>query len=216
MKFYIKYAKITKRIFYSVLSFIVFSFIYTFFISLINVFLFLFVGIFESTDFSNEILSAVLKLILLAEAVIIFVLSFKRINPYIKILPKGIFIYNNNFQHFGLCQFHRINITIPYCKIVKCTKEIPIDCPINYNYKAYNYFIENKQYQEYKRRRGSVRIKEPAIAGGRYDEECILLELDNKRIIVIPIDECAEFLDLFNQYFEQYKILESKSSDLRQ
>lgn len=37
--------------------------------------------------------------------------------------------------------------------------------------------------------------------------KCILLELDNKRIIVISIDECEEFLELFNQYIEKYKEL---------
>lgn len=53
-----------------------------------------------------------------------------------------------------------------------------------------------------------MKTKEPAIAGGRYDKECILLELNNKRIIVIPIDECEEFLELFNKYIEKYRELQ--------
>lgn len=147
---------------------------------------------------------------------VILCLSFLANNQYVKIGPNGILIHNCNFIHFGLGQHYRINITVEFKHIVNCKIEIPVDCPKNYSYLMYSKCGDNKAYYDYRKKVGVMKTKEPAIAGGRFDEECILLELDNKRIIVIPIDECAEFLDLFNQYFEQYKILESESSDLRQ
>jgi len=85
-----------------------------------------------------------------------------------------------------------------------------VDCPNNYTYKKYNRFGTNEVYFDYRRKVGVTKTKEPAISGGRYDEECVLLELDNKRIIVIPIDECDSFLKLFDQYMDQFKKLQKE------
>lgn len=127
---------------------------------------------------------------------------------YVKIGSHGVLIHNSNTEHFGLGQRNRLNVIVPYERVVRCYIEIPVDCPDNYKYKKYNRFGANENYFDYKRKVGVMKTKEPAIAGGRYNEECILLELDNKRIVVIPIDECDAFLELFDQYMEKFKKLQ--------
>lgn len=134
---------------------------------------------------------------------------------YIKISSKGILIHNGNTIHFGLSQQFRFNTMVSFDRIKKCYIEIPIDCPKTYSYLIYKKIGGNDEYFDYIRKAGVIKTKEPALADGRYDEKCILLELDNKRIIVIPIDECEEFLELFNQYIEKYNELhkENKKKD---
>lgn len=127
---------------------------------------------------------------------------------YVELTPKGVFIHHGNFMHFGLHQFLRINVNVPYNRIVSCKIGIPVDCPRNYRYTRYNQLFMIIRYFDLKHGREVEYMKEPALAGGRYDEKCILLELDNKRIIVIPIDECEKFLELFNQYIEKYNELQ--------
>lgn len=126
---------------------------------------------------------------------------------YIKISSKGILIHNGNTIHFGLRQQFRFNTMVSFDRIKKCYIEIPIDCPKTYSYLINKKFGGNDEYFDYIRKAGVIKTKEPALAGGRYDEKCILLELDNKRIIVITIDECEKFLELFNQYIEKYNEL---------
>lgn len=129
---------------------------------------------------------------------------------YVKITPKGVYLHHGNFVHYGLHQFPTINTTIPFKNILSCKIGIPVNCPRNFRYTYYNQFYMIKRYIDLKRGREVEYMKEPAIPGGRYDKECILLELDNKRIIVIPIDECEEFLELFNKYIEKYKELQKE------
>lgn len=152
-------------------------------------------------------------LVLVIEFFISIFVALKCNKRYVTISPQGVFIHNSNTEHFGLGQRNRLNVIVPFECIADCFIEIPADCPQNYKYKKYNRFGSNGIYFDYRRKVGVVKTKEPAISGGRYDEECILLELDNKRIVVIPIDECHEFLELFNQYFEQYKKLQRKQED---
>lgn len=146
--------------------------------------------------------------ILVIEIFISVLIALKSNKRYVKIDSKGVLIHNSNTEHFGLGQRNRLNVIVPFERVVGCYIEIPVDCPDNYKYKKYNKFGANEIYFDYIRKVGVMKTKEPAIAGGRYDKECVLLELDNKRIIVIPIDECEEFLELFNQYIEKYKELQ--------
>lgn len=146
--------------------------------------------------------------ILVIEIFISVLIALKSNKRYVKIDSKGVLIHNSNTEHFGLGQRNRLNVIVPFERVVGCYIEIPVDCPDNYKYKKYNKFGANEIYFDYIRKVGVMKTKEPAIAGGRYDKECILLELDNKRIIVIPIDECEEFLELFNKYIEKYKELQ--------
>ena len=118
------------------------------------------------------------------------------------------FIHHGNFVHFGLRQTFRMNVNVPYDRIVNCKKGVPVDCPPNYRYTYYSQLRTIKRYVDLKSGKDIPYMTEPAIAGGRYNEECILLELDNKRIIVIPIDECDAFLELFDQYMEKFKKLQ--------
>lgn len=145
--------------------------------------------------------------ILVIEIFISVLIALKSNKRYVKMDSKGVLIHNSNTEHFGLGQRNRLNVIVPFERVVGCYIEIPVDCPDNYKYKKYNKFGANEIYFDYIRKVGVMKTKEPAIAGGRYDKKCILLELDNKRIIVIPIDECEEFLELFNQYIEKYKEL---------
>lgn len=146
--------------------------------------------------------------ILVIEIFISVLIALKSNKRYVKIDSKGVLIHNSNTEHFGLGQCNRLNVIVPFERVVGCYIEIPVDCPDNYKYKKYNKFGANEIYFDYIRKVGVMKTKEPAIAGGRYDKECILLELDNKRIIVISIDECEEFLELFNKYIEKYKELQ--------
>lgn len=157
-------------------------------------------------DFENTMLCVMIFLTAVIGGYVIWKTSIY----YVELTPKGIFIHHGNFSHYGLRQFFRINVNISYARIVNCKIGIPVDCPPNFRYTYYNQLKMIKKYFDLKQGKEVEYMKEPAIAGGRYDEECILLELDNKRIVVIPIDECNEFLELFNQYFEQYKELCSK------
>lgn len=151
--------------------------------------------------------------VLVIEILIAIFIALQCNKRYIRIGSQGILIHNSNTEHFGLGQRNRLNITVPFERVVRCYTEIPVDCPDNYMYKKYNRFGANEIYFDYKRKVGIMKTKEPAISGGRYNEECILLELDNKRIIVTPIDECEEFLELFNQYMEQFKSLQKKQEN---
>ena len=142
------------------------------------------------------------------EVFISVLIAIKCNKRYVKIDSQGVLIHNSNTEHFGLRQCSRLNVIVPFNRIVHCYKEIPVDCPNNYRYKKYNKFGANDVYFDYKRKVGVTKTKEPAISGGRYSEECVLLELDNKRIIVIPIDECEEFVELLDKYLQQYRELE--------
>lgn len=142
------------------------------------------------------------------EIFISVLIAFKCNKRYVKIDSQGVLIHNSNTEHYGLRQRNRLNVIVPFNRIVRCYKEIPVDCPNNYTYKKYNRFGANEVYFDYRRKVGVTKTKEPSISGGRYDEECVLLELDNKRIIVIPIDECDSFLKLFDQYMDQFKKLQ--------
>lgn len=145
--------------------------------------------------------------ILVIEIFISVLIALKSNKRYVKMDSKGVLIHNSNTEHFGLGQRNRLNVIVPFERVVGCYIELPVDCPDNYKYKKYNKFGANEIYFDYIRKVGVMKTKEPAISGGRYDKKCILLELDNKRIIVIPIDECEEFLELFNKYIEKYKEL---------
>lgn len=142
------------------------------------------------------------------EIFISVLIAFKCNKRYVKIDSQGVLIHNSNTEHYGLRQHNRLNVIVPFDRIVRCYKGIPVDCPDNYMYKKYNRLGANEVYFDYRRKVGVMKTKEPAISGGRFNEECILLELDNKRIIVIPIDECDSFLKLFDQYMDQFKKLQ--------
>jgi|GEM_PF-1604943 len=153
---------------------------------------------------SKSILCVMIVLTLIIEYYIIWKASIY----YVELTPKGVFIHHGNFVHFGLRQTFRMNVNVPYDRIVNCKKGVPVDCPPNYRYTYYSQLRTIKRYVDLKSGKDIPYMTEPAIAGGRYNEECILLELDNKRIIVIPIDECDAFLELFDQYMEKFKKLQ--------
>lgn len=164
-------------------------------------------------DVNDETGRSILYVMAFFTLMIEYYLIWKTSIYYVKITSKGIYLHHGNFVHYGLHQFPTINTTIPFKNIISCKIGIPVDCPPNFRYSYYNHISMIKRYFDIKRGKEVEYMKEPAIAGGRYDEECILLELDNKRIVVIPIDECEEFLELFNQYMEQYRALQNEKGE---
>lgn len=210
MKYKLQYKSALVKAYHSLLFYLCFAVIALLPIILINL---LFVIVFDL--FAEEYLHITEQniydcacFVLVIEIFISVLIALKYNKRYVKIDSKGVLIHNSNTEHFGLGQRNRLNVIVPFERVVCCYIEIPVDCPDNYKYKKYNRFGANEIYFDYRRKVGVMKTKESAIAGGRYNEQCVLLELDNKRIIVIPIDECEEFLELFNKYIEKYKELQ--------
>lgn len=211
MKYNLKFSNKFRKAISVLVLFSVYVLIDIFFIAALDIIAFLIMLCFITVfDWNLALFMELFKLTIIIEVIFIIFIEIKRRSPYVKITPKGVLIYNSNGVHFGLRQYYRLNAVAPYDRIVSCKIGIPVDCPPNYRYQRYNTLFMIKRYFDLKHGKDVSYMKEPAIAGGRYDEECILLELDNKRIIVIPIDECSEFLEQFNKYFEQYKELQKK------
>lgn len=204
MKYKLRYKSVLTALYHSViycLCFMLFALI-----PIIALY-FLFIAI--AAVFSDSImLNYFSKFVFILEILTALFIALCSNKRYIKISSKGILIHNGNTIHFGLRQQFRFNTMVSFDRIKKCYIEIPIDCPKTYSYLIYKKFGGNDEYFDYIRKAGIIKTKEPALADGRYDEKCILLELDNKRIIVIPIDECEKFLELFNQYIEKYNELQ--------
>lgn len=156
----------------------------------------------------NWLFRNALYIIAIVALVVDIVTIWKTSIYYVEIKSKGIYLHHGNFVHYGLRQFPTINTIVPFKNIVSYKIGIPVDCPPNFRYTYYNHIYLLKRYFDMKRGKEVEYMKEPALAGGRYDEECVLLELDNKRIIVIPIDECEEFVELLDKYLQQYRELE--------
>lgn len=209
MKYKLKYKSARAKAYHSFLFYLCFSAIALLPIIVIDLLFVIMFAIFaaEHLPITEQNIYDYAYFILVIEIFISVLIALKSNKRYVKMDSKGVLIHNSNTEHFGLGQCNRLNVIVPFERVVGCYIEIPVDCPDNYKYKKYNKFGANEIYFDYIRKVGVMKAKEPAISGGRYDKECILLELDNKHIIVIPIDECEEFLELFNQYIEKYKEL---------
>lgn len=125
--------------------------------------------------------------IVLLELVVIIATEIKRRFVYCKFEPKGIYIYNNNFARFGYGKPFKMNVTIPYNKINSC-----YIANGNFVQKDYRYWIYNKIKKAFNRDEYDYM---PVIACGDYNNDCIILELKNRNGIVIPIEDCQQFLD---------------------
>ncbi len=210
MKYKLKYKSALAKIYHSLLFYLCFAVIALLLFLVIDLLFLIVFSLFavKYLPVTEQGIYDFARLVLVIETFISVLIALKLNKRYVKIGSQGVLIHNSNTEHFGLGQRNRLNVIVPFEHIVCCYIEIPFDCPDNYKYKKYNRFGANEIYFDYRRKVGVMKTKEPAISGGRYDEENILLELDNKRIIVIPIDECKEFLELLDRYMEQYKKLQ--------
>lgn len=134
------------------------------------------------------------------ELMVIIVIECKRRNVYVRLYPYGVYICNNNFARFQSNQWYKLNATISFCDIVDCYSMIPSNVPKNYLYQ----YLEPIKMTSRRFGFSNAPYYVPAIASGRYDEECVLLELKNGKTIVLPIDQCDEFIELFNKYSKKY------------
>jgi len=203
MKFEMKYSTRFKQIVYFIGGFLYaagFSILPFLFLYVLSHFAF-------SILFGEEIGADLAKTFFAVEIIGLIVFYTKNSQYYVKIDYRGVKISNYSFLHYGLRQPFRMNVIIPFDRIVGCTSSIPVDCPPNFRYAHYNGREMIARRRNLKRGKDINYIREPALAGGRYDKECVLLELDNKRIIVIPIDECDEFVELLDKYMQQYREL---------
>lgn len=148
----------------------------------------------------SDVSKSILASLVIIELIIIIIIECKRRNTYVSIDYRGVYVYNNNGMKFGVGQWYRRNAVIPFGKIVKCYSEVPKNVPKNYRYQYFAVF------KHFARDFNQIIGKEnspyylPAVSRGRFDEECVILELTTGKSVVLPIDECKQFVDLYNQY----------------
>lgn len=148
----------------------------------------------------ESISNTALIILLIIELAVIIAVEIKRRNQYVRLDYRGVYICNNNGVRFQPKQWYKINATISFYDIVDCYSMKPSNVPKNYRYQyiapikdtARHLGLSNKPYYI------------PAIANGRYNEECVLLELKNGKTIVLPIDNCDDFISAYNELAEKY------------
>lgn len=215
MKFKLCYSSFLKEVFHALFIFIItapFVAAAVFLLYLLFVFVLgLTVG--KGFPLPEQTVYDISHIFLAVEIIVAVVAQFKMSRCYVKVNPNGVFLHNANYVHFGLSRSMRLNTRIPFGRIVSCRAAVPLDCPEDYDYMNHKRLFKDNRYKDYIRKAGVVHTEEPAISGGRYDDRCALLELDTKRIIVIPIDECDMFTESVNRYLEQYKKLEQAQNN---
>lgn len=143
----------------------------------------------------------VILILAVIELFIIVVIECIRRNTYVSIDYNGVYVYNNNSVKFGMKQFYKRSATIPFSKITCCYVSVPNNVPRNYRYQYFSAFRNiGRSINSYLGNTNNPYYI-PAVSRGRYDKECVLLELINGKTVVLPIDECDEFVERFNKYF---------------
>lgn len=134
------------------------------------------------------------------ELIVIIIAECKKRNVYVRLDYRGVYICNYNLMRFQSNQWYKLNATLKFYDIENCYTMIPIDVPKNYLYQYFEPFRMTSRHLGLSHKPYYV----PAIASGRYDEECVLLELKNGKTVVLPIDDCDEFVSLFYEYADKY------------
>lgn len=209
MKFEFQYSSRAKEIFSKIKLFIAWLIIDVAFTLIIDAVLFIPITLIIDkiyTLFTKQIevpstfSTPILILLGVAELTVIIIVECKRRNTYVELNYSGVCIHNNNGMRFQPKQWYKINAAIPFYDVTDCYSLTPKNVPKNYLYQyiapikstVHNMGLSNNPYYL------------PAIANGRYDEKCVLLELKNGKTVVLPIDDCDEFIELFNSYSEKY------------
>ena len=136
------------------------------------------------------------------QCIIIAVVEIKRRFLYVKVEPDGIFVYTNLFMKFEYGKWYRRNVKLRYYDIECC-------------YKCNGYFLPKTHISEYWFVKAFRRIEnavysvqereyKTAIAFGRYNADCIFLDLKNGKTAVLPIKDCDTFLAEYEKYAQRY------------
>lgn len=131
------------------------------------------------------------------EFVIILIVEIKRRFIYCEFREKGIYVYNNNGVKFGYGNIFKKNAIIPYDEINACyisTGEF-----VTKSYSALSYFKRFKNRLLHESKYDYI----PAIAYGDFENDCIILELENKKGVVLPIENCEQFIAEYESITKQ-------------
>lgn len=158
-----------------------------------------------SADLSEWYINAsFVPILIVLQTIAIICIEIKRREVYVKITSKGIIVHNGNGERFGLIQLYKPYTIIKYKHIISCYISTPYDILPEVKYLTY-WHVQNT----FRNIRGQNYIKKPylipAIYYGRYNVPCIYIELDTNMVAVLAIDNCDEFLEIFNKFFSDYK-----------
>lgn len=145
----------------------------------------------------------VILCIIIIELVAICISEYRQRQLYVFVRFDGITIHNRSYENFGVNQRPKRKTFIPYSRILSCYSAIPYNIEKNAWFMYKNTFDDVNNF--FKQTIGVRHIMNaplvlPAINGGRYDEECVMLELDNNITVALPINECGQFLEIFQKY----------------
>lgn len=141
------------------------------------------------------------SVIFIIEILFIAFIEIKRRFTYCELKSYGLYIYNNNGMKFGYGNWYKRNATIPYSQIELCYISKADFVPKNYWKQIW--FISMFRYLNRKINKSSTYDYIPAIANGNYKSNCIIIELKNKKAVVLPIDDCDDFLSKYNSIINQ-------------
>lgn len=145
--------------------------------------------------------------VLLITAEVLFVLIYekKRRNEYVRVDHRGVYIYTGAGETFGYTSLNSMGILITYDKIKGFYSSVPYNMPQGPYYTYSNGFDFIKKLIKLNSRAESSQRLIPAIPNGRYDENCVLLELSNGCTAVLPLENDEKFKKYLSQYLEKYK-----------
>lgn len=158
--------------------------------------------------------AAIVILIILAEVISVFVIETKRRKEYVRLDHRGIYIHTGAGENFGYFSINPAAILITFDKIKGFYCGVPYNMPKNFSYIYNNSFdIIIKTFGSMTGRRGTLNSQKliPSIPDGRYEEECIMLELKNGYTAVLPIEKNEQFKKYLNEYMDKYQELNNSA-----
>lgn len=146
MKYKLKYKSARAKAYHSFLFYLCFSAIAILPIIVIDLLFVIIFAIFaaEHLPITEQNIYDCAYFVLVIEIFISILIALKSNKRYVKIDSKGVLIHNSNTEHFGLGQRNRLNVIVPFERVVGCYIEIPVDCPDNYKYKNTTNSVQTK------------------------------------------------------------------------
>lgn len=149
-------------------------------------------------------------LLIIAEILFVLIYEKKRRNEYVRVDHRGVYIYTGAGETFGYASLNSMGILITYDKIKGFYSSVPYNMPQGPYYTYSNGFDFIKKLIKVNRTVQSSQRLIPAIPNGKYDDECVLLELSNGCTAVLPLENKEKFKEYLSQYLEKYKELNEK------